>query len=69
MNRTYIGLSDEQVLISHYQRLLLEAREFVIDAHGIWETGQGQYIVSEVNKLIEWDKKGIPHFKNTKIVN
>jgi hypothetical protein len=50
--------------ISHYQKLLLEAREFVIDAHGAWETSQGEHIVSEIDKLIEWDKKGIPHFKN-----
>jgi hypothetical protein len=64
MKKNYIRLSDEQILISHYQKLLLEAREFVTDAHGAWETSQGEYIVSEVDKLIEWDKKGIPHFKN-----
>ena len=52
------------IKISHYQNLLLSAREFVIDAHGAWETSQGEHLVSEIDNLIEWDKKGIPYFKN-----
>jgi hypothetical protein len=61
--KEYTGLTDEQVKISHYEHLLLIARSFVIDAHGAWETGEGDYLVEEIDKLIDWDKKGKAYFK------
>lgn len=63
-NDIYYDLKEARIKISHYQKLLLEARDFVIDAYGSWETMQGEHLVSEIDKLIEWDKKGIPHFKD-----
>lgn len=34
-------------------KLLSIAKNFVIDARGSWETGEGNYLIEEINKLEE----------------
>lgn len=44
-------MDNKEDKIKYYEKLLLSAREFIIDASGSWETSQGDYLLEEIDKL------------------